>query len=157
VFTPAKTPTAIVDRLHREIQNAMQLEAVKARLAELGVDPMDLSPAQFERAGREGDRDQRRAGQGGRLQTELIPITGGTHEDMRLIALAALGTFIIVAPAAAQDKYPVKPVKIVVPYGPGGATDIVARIVAEQMRPSLGQSLWSRTSPARSASWRSRK
>jgi tripartite-type tricarboxylate transporter receptor subunit TctC len=47
VFTPAKTPTAIVDRLHREIQNAMQLETAKARLAELGVDPMDLSPAQF--------------------------------------------------------------------------------------------------------------
>ncbi len=40
----------------------------------------------------------------------------------------------------AQDKYPVKPVRIIVPYGPGGATDIVARIVAEQMRQSLGQS-----------------
>jgi tripartite-type tricarboxylate transporter receptor subunit TctC len=44
-------------------------------------------------------------------------------------------------PAAhAQDKFPVKPVKILVPYAPGGATDIVARIVSEQMRQILGQS-----------------
>jgi tripartite-type tricarboxylate transporter receptor subunit TctC len=40
----------------------------------------------------------------------------------------------------AQEKFPVKPVKIVLPYGPGGATDIVTRIVAEQMRQNLGQS-----------------
>ena len=42
--------------------------------------------------------------------------------------------------AAAQDKFPSKPVKMIVPYAPGGATDIVARIVGEQMRQSLGQS-----------------
>ena len=59
---------------------------------------------------------------------------------LRLIALAALALVIGAMAAAAQDKFPVKPVKIVVPYGPGGATDIVTRIVAEQMRQSLGQS-----------------
>jgi tripartite-type tricarboxylate transporter receptor subunit TctC len=48
VFAPAKTPAAIVDRIHREIQSAMQLETVKARLGELGVDPMDVSPAAFD-------------------------------------------------------------------------------------------------------------
>ena len=48
VFVPAKTPGAIVERLHRETQKAMQIAAVKSRLAELGADPMDLSPAQFD-------------------------------------------------------------------------------------------------------------
>jgi tripartite-type tricarboxylate transporter receptor subunit TctC len=47
VFVPAKTPGAIVERLHQETQKAMQIAAVKSRLAELGADPMDLSPAQF--------------------------------------------------------------------------------------------------------------
>ena len=41
--------------------------------------------------------------------------------------------------ASAQDKYPSRPVKVVVPYAPGGATDITARLFGEQMRQSLGQ------------------
>jgi tripartite-type tricarboxylate transporter receptor subunit TctC len=49
-------------------------------------------------------------------------------------ALLALG-----ASANAQEKFPNKPVKVLVPYAPGGATDIVARIVTEPMRHALGQ------------------
>lgn len=52
--------------------------------------------------------------------------------------VAATGGFW--SQVSAQDKFPVKPVRVVVPYGPGGATDIVTRIVAEQLRQSLGQS-----------------
>ena len=54
--------------------------------------------------------------------------------------LAAAGVALALAQAGAQDKFPSKPVKILVPYAPGGATDIVTRIVAEPMRQSLGQS-----------------
>src|SRR5512132_1191868 len=54
-----------------------------------------------------------------------------------LLLVLALGG----SDATAQDKYLAKPVKVVVPFGPGSATDIVMRIVGEQMRPILGQPL----------------
>jgi tripartite-type tricarboxylate transporter receptor subunit TctC len=41
--------------------------------------------------------------------------------------------------AAAQDRFPSKPIKVLVPYAPGGAVDIVARILTEEMRQTLGQ------------------
>ena len=53
--------------------------------------------------------------------------------------IAALLFCILLGTAQAQD-YPAKPVRILVPYGPGGATDIIARIVAQRLGESLGQS-----------------
>lgn len=44
-------------------------------------------------------------------------------------------------PAAAQEKYPNRLVKIIVPYGPGGATDIVARVLADQLKNKFGQAV----------------
>ena len=54
--------------------------------------------------------------------------------------LAALLFCMLAAPALAQEPYPSRPVKILVPYAPGGATDIIARIVAVRLTESLGQS-----------------
>jgi tripartite-type tricarboxylate transporter receptor subunit TctC len=55
-----------------------------------------------------------------------------------MLATAALLAFATQG-ATAQDKYPSRTIKIVVPYAPGGATDIVARIVADQMQKKSGQ------------------
>ncbi|HEY0825292.1 MAG TPA: tripartite tricarboxylate transporter substrate binding protein [Ramlibacter sp.] len=56
-----------------------------------------------------------------------------------LAACAALALALPLA-AAAQD-YPNRPVKLVVPFGPGTTTDIIARVYAEAMARPLGQSV----------------
>ena len=57
------------------------------------------------------------------------------------LLLAAALLALSAVPAAAQEKFPAKPVKILVPFGPGSATDIVIRIVGDQLRAILGQAV----------------
>ncbi len=58
------------------------------------------------------------------------------------VALCCVATFAMAAglPAFAQDTWPNKPVKIVVPYGPGGAVDVVTRKMAQKLTQQTGQS-----------------
>lgn len=48
----------------------------------------------------------------------------------------------IVSSAARAENYPVRPVKIVVPYPPGGSNDIIARILAQKLGEKEGQSFF---------------
>jgi tripartite-type tricarboxylate transporter receptor subunit TctC len=54
------------------------------------------------------------------------------------VVVALLALFIAALPAAAQD-WPTKPVKIVVPFGPGSTPDVVARLIADHLQKKLGQ------------------
>lgn len=54
-----------------------------------------------------------------------------------LVAAAAL--LAVHAAAFGQPAYPVKPVRMIVPFPPGGSTDIVGRVVAQKLTESLGQ------------------
>ncbi|TMH95947.1 MAG: tripartite tricarboxylate transporter substrate binding protein, partial [Betaproteobacteria bacterium] len=56
---------------------------------------------------------------------------------MRSLALAAAA--IAAASAAQAQTYPAKPVRLIVPYPAGGATDFFARAVFTKMSESLGQ------------------
>lgn len=60
----------------------------------------------------------------------------------KLCALAAALLCLVAAagPAAAQD-YPQKPIRFIVPFGPGGGSDIIARILAEDMQNRLGKAV----------------
>jgi len=52
--------------------------------------------------------------------------------------------------AAAQsvaDKYPDKPIKIIVPFAPGGSTDIIARVIGQKMTENWGQTVVVETRP----------
>ncbi len=46
-----------------------------------------------------------------------------------------------VSPSAAQDRYPTRPITLVVPFAAGGASDVLTRIVAESLGQRLGQSI----------------
>jgi tripartite-type tricarboxylate transporter receptor subunit TctC len=48
MLVPAKTPRAIVERLHREAQKALALPAVRDKFAPQGIEPMPLTPTEFD-------------------------------------------------------------------------------------------------------------
>ncbi|NMJ40175.1 tripartite tricarboxylate transporter substrate binding protein [Roseomonas sp. JC162] len=52
-----------------------------------------------------------------------------------------LAAALLAAPVGAQPAYPDRPVRMVIPFAPGGAADVVGRIVAQGMSEDLGQSV----------------
>ena len=56
------------------------------------------------------------------------------------VLVIALLTIVSIS-ATAADIYPSKPIKLVIPFPPGGATDIIARVVAQRLSVDIGQTV----------------
>jgi len=80
-----------------------------------------------------------------RADSARSSLPGGGHNEgmrMKLLSLAAvLAVTLGGVGAAPADNYPSKPITIVVGFAPGGPTDSSARILAEKMKNTLGQSV----------------
>lgn len=57
----------------------------------------------------------------------------------RFSAALAAGTAVLLAPRTHAQAWPAKPIKVIVPYTPGGFTDITARVVCQKLQERLGQ------------------
>ncbi len=65
----------------------------------------------------------------------------GSANNMTRLLFAAVFCSIALPGAALAQAWPAKPIRLMVPFPPGGSTDIVARIVAQKLSEKLGQSI----------------
>ncbi len=74
----------------------------------------------------------------------------GTAGALRAMFFAVAAATLAATPSSAQsaaDKYPERPIKIIVPFAPGGSTDILARVIGQKMLENWGQQVIVETRP----------
>src|SRR3954465_300565 len=66
----------------------------------------------------------------------MMCATEGRSRSMKALLLACA---LLAGPAEAQDAWPSKPIRFILPFPPGGGTDILGRLIAENLSTRLGQ------------------
>src|SRR5437879_3140315 len=56
-----------------------------------------------------------------------------------IAGLVALAAALLMPPIACAQTYPTRPIRLILPFGPGGVADVTARIVTEKLGEKLGQ------------------
>jgi tripartite-type tricarboxylate transporter receptor subunit TctC len=64
-----------------------------------------------------------------------------------LACIAALLCVLAGSGYSSADTYPARPIRLIVPFGAGGPTDVIARIVAQKLSESLGQQVYTENMP----------
>jgi tripartite-type tricarboxylate transporter receptor subunit TctC len=64
---------------------------------------------------------------------------GGNMRGIGFIGL--LSTLTLGAPLAVADTYPARPIRLIVPFAPGGSTDTIARVVGQKLSDAWGQQI----------------
>ena len=70
-----------------------------------------------------------------------LPLSRRTSVAVSVAAIAAAATGVGFAPLAHADSYPARPVQLIVPFPPGGAVDIVGRLISKKLGERLGQAV----------------
>src|SRR5258708_39900013 len=88
-----------------------------------------------------------------RRATAMIAAMKGSREDAMAAALralvfvAALFSLLATSGEPSAQTYPTRPVRLVVPFGAGGPTDVIARIVAQKLSETWGQQVYTENIP----------
>jgi tripartite-type tricarboxylate transporter receptor subunit TctC len=76
------------------------------------------------------------------MPTASTAITGACLRTVRLFLLVVTAALAGGQTAAAQDAYPSRPIRLIVPFPPGGPTDVMGRLISQALSDVLGQQVY---------------